>query len=172
MKYALLISLLVLVVTVPGSQALAQKADAAQRAAELRMQLADVVAREAELKLRLEQLNEDIKPENIERSLAGYGSTRPEELRAQRRRQLQIEIDSVENQLSYLGQSRANLESSIASADALAYQQSAQGPAAVDDLVLSQLPRLSLWVWGFLLGGVAIVGVLALVVLRSRRPMI
>ena len=169
MKYTFLISLLVLLVTVPALQAFGQKKDAAQRAAELRAQLADVEAREAELKLRLEQINEDSKPENIERSLAGYGSTRPEEVREQRRRQLEIEKNSVENQLNYLGQRRATLESSIATADALAYQQSASGPVTVDEMTLSTFPR---WAGGLLLGGVVIVGVLALVAMRYWRQTI
>jgi hypothetical protein len=169
MKYTFLISLLVFLVSVPALPAFGQKKDAAQRAAELRAQLADVDAREAELKLRLEQIKEDSKPENIERSLAGYGSTRPEEVREQRRRQLEIEKNSVENQLNYLGQRRATLESSIATADALAYQQSASGPVTVDEMTLSTFPR---WAGGLLLGGVVIVGVLALIAVRYWRQTI
>ena len=53
-------------------------------------------------KLGLQQLDESIKPENIERSLAGIGSTRPEELRETRRRQLTIERDGVLAQLKTL----------------------------------------------------------------------
>ena len=57
----------------------------------LRSQLLDAQAKEAELEARQHQLDEDLKPENIERSLAGFGSTRPEELRESRRRQLSKE---------------------------------------------------------------------------------
>jgi hypothetical protein len=45
-------------------------------AANLRLQLSEIEVRQAELQARDEQLEEDLKPENIERSLAGIGSTR------------------------------------------------------------------------------------------------
>ncbi len=64
---------------------------AQERAANLRAQLIDTEAKQAELQMRLQQLAEDLKPENIERSLAGVGSTHPEDLREARRRQLEIQ---------------------------------------------------------------------------------
>jgi hypothetical protein len=42
---------------------------AQQRAANLRAQLTETQAKQAELQTRLQQLQEDLKPENIERSL-------------------------------------------------------------------------------------------------------
>lgn len=100
---------------------------AAKRAEELRMQLVEVQAREAALQARRQQLEDDMKPENIERSLAGIGSVHPEELREQRRRQLELEKNGVDAQLQVLAESRANLETAIARADSEAYQESAQG---------------------------------------------
>ena len=99
----------------------------AEAAADLRARLVEVVTREAALQARLNQLDEALKPENIERSLAGIGSTRPEELREQHRRALTIERDGVRRQLDLLATSRARLESAIQVADNRAYQQSAQG---------------------------------------------
>src|SRR5439155_26064879 len=72
---------------------------AQERAANLRTQLVETEARQAELQTRLQQLAEDLKPENIERSLAGVGSTHPEDLREARRRQLEIQKKSIEYQL-------------------------------------------------------------------------
>lgn len=95
-------------------------------AAKLRAQLTDVQAKETELQARERQLDEDLRPENIERSLAGVGSTRPEELREQRRRQLESEKARVRGQLEQLAQSRTRLEAAIATADAEAYRRSAQ----------------------------------------------
>ena len=99
----------------------------AEAAADLRARLAEVQASEADQHTRLIQLDEALKPENIERSLAGIGSTKPEELREQRRRELTIERDGVRKQLDLLATSRARLESAIQTADNLAYQQSARG---------------------------------------------
>jgi hypothetical protein len=100
---------------------------ARERAADLRRQLSDVEAKQAELQARLQQIEENLKPENIERSFAGVGSTRPEELREQRRRQLEIERTGVRSQLDLLATSHSRLETAIVQADGEAYRQSANG---------------------------------------------
>ena len=94
-------------------------------AANFRVQLSEVEIRQAEMQARDEQLEEDLKPENIERSLAGIGSTRPELLREQRRRQLEIARARVRLQLDELDSIHTRLETAIAEADAAAYWQSA-----------------------------------------------
>src|SRR6266566_1064536 len=101
--------------------------NAQERAANLRAQLADTEARQTELQSRLQQLEENLKPDNIERSLAGVGSVHPEELREARRRQLEIEKRGVQSQLDVLATSHSRLETAIAAADAESYRQSA-GP--------------------------------------------
>jgi hypothetical protein len=106
---------------------------AQEKAATLRAQLAEVEAKQAELQTRLQNLDEQLKPEKIESALAGVGSTRPEDLREQRRRQLEIERNGVRAQLDLLATSHSRLETAIATADADAYRQSAappRGPSA------------------------------------------
>ncbi|MGA9996306.1 MAG: hypothetical protein WBP93_12885 [Pyrinomonadaceae bacterium] len=90
---------------------------AEQRAENLSAQLRDVQAKEADLQARLDILDEAVKPENIERAMAGYGTTHPEELREQRRKQLENERTRVRAQLDQLANSRTRLESAIATAD-------------------------------------------------------
>lgn len=92
---------------------------------QLRSQLTDVEAKETELQTRLKQIDEDLRPENIEKFFALNGSTHPEELRAERRRQLESQRANVQAQLDQLTASRARLESAIATAEAAAYRQSA-----------------------------------------------
>ena len=134
----------------------------------LRLQLLDAQGREAELKARERQLDEDLKPENIERSLAGIGSTKPEELRESRRRQLTIERDGVRTQLKLVNTSRERLESVIRLAETQAYQQS----ATVLNQTLAGKPS---WSFGFAIGTVALVGevlglgVLVIVAMRRLR---
>jgi cell division protein FtsB len=131
MKFAL--SLILFVAFVPMlivDAAAESNSSAAQRVAELRAQLADVQAKENELQAHARQLDEDLKPENIERSLAGIGSTKPEELREYRRRQLTIERDSVRTQLNLLATSGERLEAAIRTAEGAAYQKSAEGFAS------------------------------------------
>jgi hypothetical protein len=101
------------------------QSSAQERADNLRFQLSELEIRQAELQARSERLEEDLKPENIERSLAGVGSTRPEELREGRRRQLELAKARLRFQLDELDRLHARLEAAIAEADAEAYWQSA-----------------------------------------------
>jgi hypothetical protein len=105
----------------------AQESESAAETAErLKAQLIEVQAHEDALRARAQELDENLKPENIERSLAGVGSTRPEELRESRRRQLTIEKNGVMAQLKTLEATHQRLQTAIANAEALAYQQSAR----------------------------------------------
>jgi len=130
----------------------------------LRSQLLDAQAKEAELETRQQQLDEALKPENIERSLAGIGSTKPEELRESRRRQLTIERDGVRAQLKLVATSRERLESVIRTAEAQAYQQN------VLNQTLAGKPSWSLgWVVGITAAVGEILGIVLLVVLAMKR---
>jgi hypothetical protein len=105
---------------------------AQERAARLRAQLTDLQAQQADLQSRLTQLNEDIKPESIERSLAGVGSTHPEDLREARRRQLEIQRKGIQTQLDNLAITRARLEAAIATTETQSYRETS-GPNAGGD---------------------------------------
>lgn len=91
---------------------------AEQRAEQLRMQLVDVQSKIADLESKLEEIEYAIKPENIERSMQTFGSTRPEEARETRRRQLESERARLKAQLRILSTSQTRLEVSCANADA------------------------------------------------------
>ncbi|HXI25502.1 MAG TPA: hypothetical protein VNG71_16675, partial [Pyrinomonadaceae bacterium] len=133
-------------------------------AEKLRTQLSEVLDREAEVKIRLQELDLELKPENIERHFAGVGSVHPEELRESRRKQLQIEKDRLLAQLDRFATSRLRLESAITSADAKAYQQSALGAATLQrDPNRSTRLRNATRV---LIGGVVLMLVLGSLVLR------
>lgn len=90
---------------------------AEQRAEAIRTQMRDVQDKEGNLMARMEQLEYDLKPENIERSVATYGSTRPEDARDARRRALESERVRVRSQLDLLATSRQRLETAIITAD-------------------------------------------------------
>ncbi len=64
---------------------------AEQRAESLRSQLVDTEGKLADLQSRLEQIDYMLKPENIERATATYGTVHPEEARESRKRQLESE---------------------------------------------------------------------------------
>src|SRR5918997_1612489 len=66
----------------------------------LRAQLRDAVDREAQLQDRVARLDEDLRPENVERSVAAVGTTDAAALREKRRGQLEKEKAEVAGQLS------------------------------------------------------------------------
>jgi hypothetical protein len=146
----------------------AQPKSAAEEAEKLRLQLIEVQTQEEALRARAAQLDEALKPENIERSLAGVGSTRPEELRETRRRQLQIERDGVAAQLRTLESSRTRLEAAIRDADARAYQDSARGVAAQGAMV-AQSGWGTPWLVSSSVGAVVAVFAAGLIVRRRLR---
>lgn len=91
---------------------------AEQRTENLRTQLVDVESKLAELQPRLDEIEYAMKPENIERSAAGFGTVRPEEVRETRRRQLESSRAGLQRQIKILETSRTRLEAAITTADA------------------------------------------------------
>ena len=94
-------------------------ARAEERAGILRKQLIETIEKETSYKSRLAQIEEDIRPENVERALSGVGTTRTAELRDVRRRSLDIERRGLESLLSLATQSHLRLEDDVRQADAL-----------------------------------------------------
>ncbi len=160
MKFALSLILFITLVPAFKSDVAAQSRSGATQSAEgLRAQLVEVQARETELQARARQLDEDLKPENIERSLAGIGSTKPEDLRELRRRQLTIERDSVRAQLKILATSHERLEAALRTAETRAYQESAEGTTpALNQMLAAQSGGNRSWRIGILTGLIAVLG--------------
>lgn len=90
---------------------------AEQRAESLRAQQLDTESKLADAQSKLDQIEYQLRPENIERA-AGYGTVHPEEAREARRRQLESEKSRVLVQVKILETSRTRLETSVATADA------------------------------------------------------
>jgi hypothetical protein len=168
MKSQIYTALLILLAT-SALNAQAQPRSAAEEAENLRLQLLDVQNQEETLRGRAAQLDEALKPENIERSLAGVGSTRPEELREARRRQLQIERDGVASQLRILESSRMRLEAALRDADARAYQESARATPEASGMLSVQSLMGRRWLLGGGAGGFVAALVAGLFVRRRLR---
>jgi len=92
---------------------------AEERAEILRKQLIELLEKETQFKMRLVQLEEEMRPENIERTLSTYGTTRTVEIRETRRRVLESEKRGVESLLQVTSQSRLRLEDDVRQADQL-----------------------------------------------------
>lgn len=124
MRYAF--TLIVFSILLFPGFALAQPSTSVEKLEKLRFELIDVQAQEERLRARLQQIDEDLKPENIARALAGVGSTKPEDLREFRRRQLENEKNKISQQLDTIVAKRAQLEAEIRSLEVKAYHESAQ----------------------------------------------
>ena len=122
-----------------------ERTTAAERVDQLKLQLLELQGKEEALRARAAQLEEALKPENIERSLAGVGSTRPEELRETRRRQLTIERDGVLTQVRILETSRNRFETALREAEGRAYQESARQTPHATQALVAQSPASKRW---------------------------
>ena len=91
---------------------------AEQRSESLRSQQLAAETKLADLQSQMEQIDYALKPENIERVTSGYGSTRPEDARDTRRRQLESEKARLQVQIRLLETSRTRLETAVANSDA------------------------------------------------------
>jgi len=103
----------------PISRNLALLTQAEQRAEGLRKQLLELIEKEALYKSRLVQIEEDMRPESIERALNPYGTTRTAEMRDTRRRVLENDRRGYESLLNLTTQSRIRLEDDVKQADFL-----------------------------------------------------
>lgn len=90
-----------------------------QRAETLRKQLFEMIEKESQIKIRLDQISNDIRPEVIERQVAFAGSLRPEDLRENRRKTLDIDKRNLTSLLSDIQTVRSNLEINVQKADLL-----------------------------------------------------
>ena len=89
-----------------------------QRGEQLQLHLIDIGEKEEPLQAKLDQISQQLRPENIDRALAGYGSLRPEEAREEFRKRLNNERLRVQTQLDLFRQDRMRTQGSLATTDA------------------------------------------------------
>lgn len=83
----------------------------------LQSELSDIAARETPLNKRLDEIEKELRPERIERNMAGVGSTRPDEERSAIIRQFTNEKRLIQAQLETLRSNRARIPALIANAE-------------------------------------------------------
>jgi hypothetical protein len=162
---------ILLLVGIPACLFAQNQPSAAETASGLRSQLQLIQERENALLAQRQQLDEALKPENIERSQALNGSTRPELAREAMRRQLEAEKAGVNRQLDELARDKARIEGQISAADARAYQESAN---PVDSSALQQqfsgsMSPKSLWIATGATLTIILLGMITLFMYRRRQ---
>jgi len=109
---------------------------AEQRSESLRKQMFEMAEKEAAIRTKLDSLENDIRPEMIERAVAFAGTTRPEELRAARKRNLEAERNNLQNLLNEIQKTRANLDQNVIKADALVEKLRQKLEKDIDDALV------------------------------------
>lgn len=84
----------------------------------LQSDLNDIAAKETALNKRLDEIEREQRPDRIERSMAGVGSTRPEQERDAIMTKLSNEKRQIQNQLELLRSTRARTQPMITNAEA------------------------------------------------------
>ena len=92
---------------------------AEQRVESLRKQSFEMLEKETAFKSKLEQIDNDLRPESIDRSIAFTGSLRPEEVRAARKKNLEAERTNLQNMLTEVQRTRSNLDLNVQKAELL-----------------------------------------------------
>jgi membrane-associated HD superfamily phosphohydrolase len=111
-----------------------------QRAESLRKQRFEMIDKESSIRTRLDQLEVDIRPESIERSVATVGTLRPEELREAKRKSLEAEQKNLQNLLNDVVAARTKIEADILRSDALTEKLRTRLEKDIDDALDSDEP--------------------------------
>lgn len=106
---------------------------AEQRADNLRKQLFDMIEKENSINSRLDQIDYDIRPEIIERTLQMAGSMRPEEIRENRRKSLASERTNLQSLLTQIQSSHASIDASLQKAEQMVEKLRAKAEKDIDD---------------------------------------
>jgi len=88
-----------------------------QRGEGLQLHLIEIAEKEEPLQARVDQLNQNLKPERIEGIMSGVGSVHPEEAREELRRRIVNERSRVQVQLELLRQDKMRTMASLRTTD-------------------------------------------------------
>ncbi|MFL6468945.1 MAG: hypothetical protein ACJ72Z_13385 [Pyrinomonadaceae bacterium] len=105
---------------------------AEQRSESLRRQALEMMERETAIKSKIEQLENDMRPESIDRIYAFVGSMHPDELKAARKKSLEAERTNQQNLLTEVQKTRATLDLNVQKADMLVERLRVKLEAEID----------------------------------------
>ncbi|MFT3745628.1 MAG: hypothetical protein QM785_15240 [Pyrinomonadaceae bacterium] len=78
-----------------------------------------MIEKENSVKSRLDQIDVEIRPENIERTLRLAGSMKPEEVRESRRKSLEAERGNLQSLLSEIQNTKSTINLNLQRSDAI-----------------------------------------------------
>lgn len=114
---------------------------AEQRTESLRKQVFELIEKENALRTRIDQIDFDIRPEMIERSLQLSGSMKPEEIRDNRRKSLAAEKANLQSLMTDVQNTRGSINTSLQRAEAMVEKLRAKLEKDIDDALLADEPE-------------------------------
>jgi hypothetical protein len=114
---------------------------AESRSESLRKQVFEMVEKENTIRARLDQIEYDIRPEVIERTLQIAGSLRPEEIRDGRRRVLEAERNNLQSLLTSVQANRTNLEANLLRAEQMVEKLRSKLEKDIDNSLVEDVPE-------------------------------
>jgi hypothetical protein len=106
---------------------------AEQRSEGLRKQLFDMIEKESNIKTKLDLIETNLRPEAIEREVAFAGTLRPEDLRAHKKKQLEIERTNLQAVLAEVQKTRTALEQNLQRSEAMVEKLRVRMEKEIDD---------------------------------------
>jgi hypothetical protein len=106
---------------------------AEQRSESLRKQLFDMMEKESNLKAKLDMIEVNLRPEAIDREVAFAGTLRPEDLRAMKKKQLEVEKANLTNIITEIQKTRTILEQNLQRSDMMVEKLRVKLDKEVDD---------------------------------------
>lgn len=114
---------------------------AEQRTESLRKQMFEMIEKENSVNSRLNQLDVEMRPEMIERTLQLNGSMKPEELREARRKGLSAERSNLQSLLTEIQNTRANLAANLQKAESIVEKLRTKLEKDIDDSLADETDK-------------------------------
>ncbi len=111
---------------------------AEQRADSLRKQLFEMIEKESTIRTKLDQIENNIRPEVIDREIAFAGTMRPEELRNMRKKNMEIERTNLQSLLVEVQKTKANIDQNVQKADSLVEKLRVKLEKEIDDALADE----------------------------------
>jgi hypothetical protein len=106
---------------------------AEQRSESLRKQLFEMMEKETGIRSKLDMIEVNLRPEAIDREVAFAGTLRPEDLRAMKKKQLEVEKASLTNILNEIQKTKTVLEQNLQRSEQMVEKLRVKLDKEVDD---------------------------------------
>lgn len=111
---------------------------AEQRSESLRKQLFDLMEKETGIRAKLDMIEVNLRPEAIEREVAFAGTLRPEDLRTMKKKQLEVERNSLTTILTEVQKTKTVLEQNLQRSEVMVEKLRVKLDKEVDDALADE----------------------------------